>query len=95
MSGDRINLQVESYYYNPGGNPGTTSALPLLDLLSALVGTPTMPVKGLTAADISSIPGNTTDITSNILNQSAQAQTPKAALNYILFDEQGGLSAEA
>lgn len=69
----------------------------MLNLLSALVGAPTMPVKGLTATDISSIPDNAANITSIILNQSAQAQTPKVALNYILFDEQmrfvsGGVS---
>jgi RHS repeat-associated protein len=97
MAGDEVSIKVESYYYNPGGNPGTTSPLPILELLGALVGSPTMPVKGLTASNINAIGNNSTSITTNILNQAAAAQTPKAALNYIIFDEQmkyvsGGVS---
>jgi RHS repeat-associated protein len=87
MAGDKIKISGESYYNLPGGDPGSPLNMAVTDLLSALIGSPGMPAKGLTASDINSIGNNGSDILSTI-SFSPPSNTAKASISYMVFDEQ-------
>jgi hypothetical protein len=89
MSGDRVKLKVESFYQMPSGGAGSPLTMTLSDLLSSLIGSKTLSTaKGaLSTAIVSGIGTNTSDL-QNLINQSAPTNSPKAYLNWILFDDQ-------
>jgi RHS repeat-associated protein len=88
MAGDKIKISGESYYNLPAGDPGSPVNLAVMDLLSALIGSPGMPAgKGLTGSDINSIGNNGGDILSAI-SVNPPSNTAKASISYLVFDEQ-------
>jgi RHS repeat-associated protein len=89
MAGDQLKISAESYYNLPGGNAGTPLTLAVTDLLAALVGSPGLPAhKNVTSTDLNNIPGNNSNLTTFISNNTPGISTAKAYLNWILLDEQ-------
>ena len=98
MAGDRIDIFGKSYYFtNNTGGTGANSAIPVLDILTGLLGGPTGGTAaaahgGVTASQLSGISNVTGGITSLLGNQTTDAAgapaVPKAYINYIFFDEQ-------
>jgi RHS repeat-associated protein len=89
MKGDQVKISAESYYNLPGGNAGAPLTLAATELLSALVGSPGFPIgKGLTSGDINNIINNPGNIQNFINSTNPGSTTAKAALNWVLFDDQ-------
>ncbi|MGN6495710.1 MAG: DUF6443 domain-containing protein [Agriterribacter sp.] len=98
MAGDTINIFGKSYYFqNNTGDTSANSAIPVMDILTGLLGGPTGGVAaathgGITASNLSNVTGTTGGINSLLTNQTTDAATaptvPKAYINYIFFDEQ-------
>jgi hypothetical protein len=98
MAGDRIDIFGKSYYFtNNTGGAGANSAIPVLDILTGLLGGPTGGTAaaahgGVTASQLSGIGNVTGGITTLLGNETADAAgtptVPKAYINYIFFDEQ-------
>ncbi|MGN6713893.1 RHS repeat-associated core domain-containing protein, partial [Anaerocolumna jejuensis] len=98
MAGDTINIFGKSYYFqNNTGGTSANSAIPVMDILTGLLGGPTGGVAaathgGITASNLSNVTGTTGGINSLLSNQTTDAATaptvPKAYINYIFFDEQ-------
>lgn len=86
MSGDKIAITAESFY-NIGGGSGTSSTIPLTELLAAFIGSSPLSGKGLTATDISGIGANTSSL-NNMLPASSVSTIANAHLCWVLFDEQ-------
>lgn len=91
MSGDRINIFGRSYYFQ-NNTAATNYNIPVLDILTGLVGAPTgaTATKGITAAQLNAqsaianaVAGYLTDPDRN----NSTGTVPKASVNYILFDE--------
>jgi RHS repeat-associated protein len=97
MSGDKFDVYGKSYYFqnNTGGTAANT-AVTTLNILTGFLGGPTgaaTSVHGaVTATQLNDISGTTSLINALLSNQTttnnATPQTPKAFINYILFDEQ-------
>jgi RHS repeat-associated protein len=89
MSGDKVFIKVESYYTMPSGGAGSPLSMSLTDLLTSMVGSNAISsVKGaLTTSTVTGIGNNNTNL-QNFINQSQPSNTPKAYLNWILFDDQ-------
>lgn len=98
MSGDKIDIHAKSFYnQSNGGGSAANSAVPVLDILSGLLGGPTGGVAatahgGVSAGQLNGLPGTT-----GLINQLLSDQTttndltptvPKAFINYLFFDEQ-------
>ncbi len=63
MAGDQVKITGESYYNLPGGNAGPPLTMTVTELLTSLVGSPTVPInKSLTVTDLNTIPGNTSQL---------------------------------
>ena len=89
MKGDQVRISTESYYNLPGGGAGSPTQLLASELLSALVGGPGFPTgKGLTANDLNNIINNSSTIQSFIDTNTGASTRAKAAVNWVLFDEQ-------
>jgi RHS repeat-associated protein len=89
MVGDTIKITGESYYNLPGGNAGPPLTMSVTELLTSLVGTPTVPInKSLTVTDLNTIPGNNSGINALITGNNPPVNIAKAGINYLLFDEQ-------
>jgi RHS repeat-associated protein len=90
MSGDQVRITGESYYTLPGGgSAGSPLTMSLTDLLTALAGNGLAVGKGVAAAaDISNVAGNTSFLNTFIGSNNPGSNTAKAAINWILFDEQ-------
>ncbi len=89
MAGDQVKITGESYYNLPGGNAGPPLTMTVTELLTSLVGSPTVPInKSLTVTDLNTIPGNTSQLGTFINGNNPPSTTAKAAINYLLFDEQ-------
>ena len=98
MAGDRIDIFGKSYYFtNNTGGTSANSAIPVLDILTGLLGGPTGGIAaashgGLTATQLNGNSGTTTGISSLLSSQTTNAATaptvPKAYINYIFFDDQ-------
>ena len=90
MSGDRIDIFGKSYYYQ--NNAGCTNySLPVLDVLTGMFGAPSSiaGLKGASATGVNGVSSINTDIGSFLTNSGRNGgTTPKAAINYILLDEQ-------
>lgn len=96
MAGDKLNIWGKSYYtdQNTAGN-SANEAIPVLDLLNAMLGTPGgsaaasvhgavtgAQLSGLSSAGINALFSNQT------ANNNQYATKPKAFINYLFFDEQ-------
>ncbi len=91
MAGDNINIFGKSYHIKPGGSGYTSSTnnIIVLDLINAFAGTSLVSSKGITGTQITSQPGFPTTINGLTGNQPIQnSNTPKAFINWIIFDEQ-------
>ena len=98
MSGDRIDIHGKSYYFqNNTGGSGANSAVPVLDILTGLLGGPSGGVAsgahgGVTATQLNGYSATTSGINTLLSNQTtdnnANSQVPKAYINYIFFDDQ-------
>ena len=98
MAGDRIDILGKSHC--PISNTGDTSAnkaIPVLDILTGLLGGPTGSIAsaahgGVTAGQLNGIAGITTGLADFLGDQTTDAASaptvPKAYINYIFFDEQ-------
>ncbi len=103
MAGDKIDIFGKSYYFtNNTGGTGANSAIPVLDILTGLLGGPTGGTAaaahgGVTASQLNGIGNVTSGITTLLGNQTTDAAgaptVPKAYINYIFFDEQFKVAA--
>ncbi len=103
MAGDKLDILGRSYYFQ--NNTGGNSAIPILDFLNGLMGTPGGAVAGshTNATELSGISGVTVPLSNTYLNDPGRdnagyPQRPKAFINYLFLDEQfrfvsGGFSA--
>jgi len=90
MSGDRIDIYGKSYYFENNSN-GANYDVPVLDILTGLVGAPTGATtsKVVTAQSLNSVPdvyNGVSGFLSNT-NRGSGGITPKAYINWILLDE--------
>jgi RHS repeat-associated protein len=89
MKGDKVSMQVESFYNLPGGNSGQPINMAVSEFFNRLVSTTGFPLsKGLTATDISSLEWNSVLASQFLGNHPVSSNRAKAALNFVLFDEQ-------
>ncbi|MGN6490671.1 MAG: DUF6443 domain-containing protein [Agriterribacter sp.] len=98
MAGDKIDILGKSYYFqNNTGGTSANSTIPVIDILTGLLGSPTGGAAaathgGIVASDLNSISNTTSGINSLLTNQTTDAagapSIPKAYINYIFFDEQ-------
>lgn len=97
MAGDVINVLGKSYYFqNNTGGSSANSAVPVLEILNGLLGTPgassVIPAHGTVTAGQINTPSGTLQINNLLATQTAQSNTntqrPKAFVNVIFFDEQ-------
>jgi RHS repeat-associated protein len=97
MSGDKIDIYGKSYYFqNNTGGSGANTAVTTLNILTGLLGGPTgiaTNVHGtVTASQLNGISNTTSGLNTLLSNQTTQnnanAQIPKAFINYIIFDDQ-------
>ncbi|MFT3948316.1 MAG: DUF6443 domain-containing protein [Agriterribacter sp.] len=103
MAGDRIDIFGKSYYFtNNTGGTGANSAIPVLDILTGLLGGPTGGTAasahgGVTASQLNGIGDVTSGVTTLLGSQTTDAAgapaVPKAYINYIFFDEQFKVAA--
>ena len=93
MAGDIVNIFARSYYFvNAGGISGTPLDVPVSSLVASYTGTPaaTSLTKAITPSDLLSDASIVSAIFS-FLQDSRRQQAglkPKAAINWLLFDEQ-------
>lgn len=89
MKGDKVSMQVESFYNLPGGNSGQPINMGVSEFFNRLVSATGFPLsKGLTATDISSLEWNSVLASQFLGNHPISSNRAKAALNFVLFDEQ-------
>jgi RHS repeat-associated protein len=90
MAGDNVNIFGKSYHKRPsGGYTGTTNNVLVNDLINLFAGNPLVISKGVTGSQITGQAGFPTTMGGLIGNQPTQSGgRPKAALNWIFFDEQ-------
>jgi RHS repeat-associated protein len=89
MKGDKVSMTVESFYNLPGGNSGSPTNMIVSEFFNTLVNATGFPVsKGLTATDISSLEWNSVLASQFLGNHPISSNRAKAALNFVLFDEQ-------
>ena len=89
MKGDQVTITAESFYNLPGGNAGAPLTMAASDLFNALVGSSGFPVaKGLTGSDVNTILNNPANANTFINSHNSPSNRAKAAVNWVLFDEQ-------
>jgi RHS repeat-associated protein len=98
MSGDRIDIHGKSYYFqNNSGGSGANTAVPVIEILTGLLGGPSGGVAsgahgGVTANQLNGYGATTGGINTLLSNQTtdnnAAPTVPKAYINYLFFDEQ-------
>jgi RHS repeat-associated protein len=92
MSGDKLNIFGKSYYFQ-NNSAGTNYSIPVNTILSGILGSVTGAVsgKGIVLGDLSGESAITdavnTYLTDPNRNNGGTTQTPRAYINYILFDE--------
>lgn len=99
MSGDVVNIFARSYYFvNGSGIAGQPQEVPVSSLVAGLLGTPSAaPLsKGVASSDILSNASIVTALASFLADPSRKQEDlqPKAAINWILFDEQLNIAAK-
>ncbi|HRE63886.1 MAG TPA: hypothetical protein PKU77_08865 [Ferruginibacter sp.] len=90
MTADNINIFDKSYHKKPVGNySGTTNNIIVTELINTFALSAIVSSKGVTGSAITGQPGFPTTMSALIGNQPAQSGSqPKAAINWIFFDEQ-------
>jgi RHS repeat-associated protein len=89
MKGDQVTITAESFYNLPSGNAGAPLTMAASDLFNALVGSSGFPLaKGLTGSDVNTILNNPANANTFINSHNAPTNRAKAAVNWVLFDEQ-------
>ena len=90
MAGDQVKIAAESFYELPSGNAGSPVPILLADLVSAFLGSADLIAnKGvISASSLESIGDNLSEFTNFIGRTTPTPASPKAYLNWILFDEQ-------
>ena len=92
MSGDKLDIFGKSYYtQSNAGGTGANSNLAAVDIINALLASPTGAASGKgTATQILSNTGGTATPLNNFLsnNNPATSTTPKAFIVYVLLDDQ-------
>ena len=98
MAGDKLDVLGKSYYFqNNTGGVAANSAIPVLDILTGLLGGPTGGAAaathgGITASQLNGVTATTGGISTLLASQTTNAASaptvPKAYINYILFDDQ-------
>ncbi|MBO9573055.1 MAG: hypothetical protein J7497_12755, partial [Chitinophagaceae bacterium] len=89
MAGDTINIFGKSYYFQ-NNTGGTNYAVPVLDILTGLLGAPTgaAAAKGLTASALNGVSAITSAVNTYLGDAGRGSGTvPKAYINWIQFDE--------
>jgi len=90
MAGDEINIFARSYWKTANDSlvPHTPSEIAILDLLKDFVSSGVAGKGAISGEQLNSIPGIATSLTSFLSSQPYGAyKSPKAYLNWILFDE--------
>ena len=90
MAGDNINIFGKSYHKQPtGGYTSTTNDIIVSELITAFAGSALVTSKGVTGSQITGQPGFPGTVSGLTGTQPAQSSSrPKAAINWIIFDEQ-------
>lgn len=96
MAGDKLDIFGKSYYFTNSPGSSYNSAVPILDLLNGLLGSPgaasSTGIHGNVTASQINTSGGVSGINSMLSNQTSQSNTnpsvPKAFINYLFFDEQ-------
>lgn len=90
MSGDKYSIFGKSYHKMPsGGYSGTTNNIIVSELINAFAGSSVVSSKGVTGAQITGQPGFPSTMDGLVGTQPGQnSNRPKAAINWILFDDQ-------
>jgi RHS repeat-associated protein len=90
MAGDAINIFGNSYHKMPvGGYNAPIQNVVLSELINGFAGSPLVSSKGISGSQISGQPGFPVSLNQLIGNQPDQnSNRPKAAINWIIFDEQ-------
>jgi len=90
MSGDKIDILGKSYYFENNAN-STNYDVPVLDILTGLLGAPTGATTGkvVTAQSLNSVPDIYNGVYGFLSNTSrgSAGTTPKAYINWILLDD--------
>jgi RHS repeat-associated protein len=89
MSGDRIDIFGKSYYFE-NNSSGSNYPVPVIDILSGLLGAPTGATAGkaVTASGLNSINDIYNGVNSFLTNPARGAGTvPKAYVNWVLLDD--------
>ena len=98
MAGDRLDIYGKSYYFqNNTEGSGVNTPVPVLEILSGMLGTPGGVVastahEAVSATQLNTLPATTGGINNLFSNQTTDnnqnTQIPKAYINYLFFDEQ-------
>ena len=97
MAGDKIDIFGKSYYFTQNSNDNSGYNLPVLSLLTGFLGSPTAAAAvaghpAATAAQLNGITSINSNVSSFLTNPSTRtavgSSTPRAYVNYILFDDQ-------
>jgi RHS repeat-associated protein len=90
MAGDEVRIFGKSYWKTAGGGvSGSPDPIPILDLLTAFVGSSAAAGhRGITGAALNGTPGIPATISQLFGPQQQTSTQPKAYINWILFDEQ-------
>ncbi|WEK35402.1 MAG: DUF6443 domain-containing protein [Candidatus Pseudobacter hemicellulosilyticus] len=88
MSGDKVFIRGESFYNLSGGNAGAPLTLALEELLAGFAGSGPLSGKGITVNGIQGLSGNTAALEGFLGQNNPGSTTAKAAINWILLDEQ-------
>lgn len=90
MSGDRIDIFGKSYYFD-NNTSNDNYNVPVLDLLTGLLGAPTEAAAGkaVTAQTLNGVTDIYNGVNSFLTNpdRNPVSQTPKSAINWILLDD--------
>jgi len=91
MTGDKVDIWGKSYYHlNAGQTPSNTYPISsaISAFLTAFANTPALAGTKATAAALNGSPVTPGEVTSLVNNVPTPSGTPKAYLNWILFDDQ-------
>jgi RHS repeat-associated protein len=100
MAGDKIDVFGKSYYFSNNANDNSSYNIPVLSILSGFLGSPgaglaTAGHPAATAAQLNGIAPITTNVSSylttsvnSVPRTATTSTTPRAYVNYILFDNQ-------
>lgn len=92
MAGDRVDIHGKSYFQSAAPfNNSNSTLLTLADVIGAFIGSPDNAgfiAKGITAPTMQTINSGLVPATFFRGNDGSSSTTPKAYINYILFDEQ-------